>query len=249
MKMTTLTKTTLPFAAVALLAATSQAATTSFDHFSTDPNIGSEWTEYTFHNTDLITSTWNSIDQDLDFVSAAGSAANTSLIGLYRTGTSRSATDAVTVTVNSFTRTGGTFGQVGLVISDVTSPTLLGSEEKYEWHIGDFNAGKQLRLRKDVGTGSFELFSEAFTMTGSVKLDIVRVGANYEFYANDVLKHTASSYSSGVHDTLVNYQITMGGDGPATATVDNFGVVAVPEPSTTALLGLGGLALILRRRK
>ena len=25
--------------------------------------------------------------------------------------------------------------------------------------------------------------------------------------------------------------------------------VAVPEPSTTALLGLGGLALILRRRK
>jgi hypothetical protein len=26
-------------------------------------------------------------------------------------------------------------------------------------------------------------------------------------------------------------------------------IAAVPEPSTTALLGLGGLALILRRRK
>ena len=28
-----------------------------------------------------------------------------------------------------------------------------------------------------------------------------------------------------------------------------FDSVAVPEPSTTALLGLGGLALIMRRRK
>jgi hypothetical protein len=31
--------------------------------------------------------------------------------------------------------------------------------------------------------------------------------------------------------------------------IDNVQVTAVPEPSTTALLGLGGLALILRRRK
>ncbi len=31
--------------------------------------------------------------------------------------------------------------------------------------------------------------------------------------------------------------------------VDNFSVTSVPEPSTTALLGLGGLALILRRKK
>jgi hypothetical protein len=31
--------------------------------------------------------------------------------------------------------------------------------------------------------------------------------------------------------------------------IDNISVDAVPEPTTTALLGLGGLALILRRRK
>jgi hypothetical protein len=35
----------------------------------------------------------------------------------------------------------------------------------------------------------------------------------------------------------------------ASMAVDNISVVAVPEPSSSALLGLGGLALILRRRK
>jgi hypothetical protein len=247
-----LTKTALPFAAVALLAAQPlQAATTFYDDFSTDPNIGSEWTEYVYYDTaDNVTTTWNSGDQDLDFVSTAGSAANTSVIGLYRDGSSRSATDPVTLTVNAFSQTGGTWGQVGLMIGDTAEPGLLDSNEKYEWHINYTGSGYDLRARKDVGTGSYELFNENLgaSFSSPVKLDIVRNGANYEFYANDVLKWTASSYSSGVHDTFVNYQITMGGDGPATATIDNFGV-AVPEPSTTALLGLGGLALILRRRK
>ena len=34
-----------------------------------------------------------------------------------------------------------------------------------------------------------------------------------------------------------------------TTSIDNFSITAVPEPSSTALLGLGGLALIMRRRK
>jgi hypothetical protein len=34
-----------------------------------------------------------------------------------------------------------------------------------------------------------------------------------------------------------------------TGEIDNISVASVPEPTTTALLGLGGLALILRRRK
>ncbi|MEJ6699780.1 MAG: PEP-CTERM sorting domain-containing protein [Akkermansiaceae bacterium] len=47
-------------------------------------------------------------------------------------------------------------------------------------------------------------------------------------------------------DSGISYVILAGNN-----EIDHFqyGFVAVPEPSTTALLGLGGLALILRRRK
>lgn len=38
-------------------------------------------------------------------------------------------------------------------------------------------------------------------------------------------------------------------DNKAVATIDNLSISAVPEPSSAALLGLGGLTLILRRRK
>ncbi len=49
-----------------------------------------------------------------------------------------------------------------------------------------------------------------------------------------------------------NVVITLSNTSPAgdnTVNYSNIVVDAVPEPSTTALLGLGGLALILRRRK
>lgn len=62
--------------------------------------------------------------------------------------------------------------------------------------------------------------------------------------------------SLGVWDTTVNgLTVSVYIDDPETSGgddrtwYDGVGYEAVPEPSTTALLGLGGLALILRRRK
>ena len=40
-----------------------------------------------------------------------------------------------------------------------------------------------------------------------------------------------------------------GGGNAQQVLLDDIVITGVPEPSTTALLGLGGLALILRRRK
>ena len=52
---------------------------------------------------------------------------------------------------------------------------------------------------------------------------------------------TFNSGASGV--------LTFNAAGPSRAVINGLEISAVPEPSTTALLGLGGLALILRRRK
>ncbi len=54
--------------------------------------------------------------------------------------------------------------------------------------------------------------------------------------------------SGAVATDAQSFQITFGGPGNDTYA-DNISFTVVPEPSSTALLGLGGLALVLRRRK
>ena len=61
------------------------------------------------------------------------------------------------------------------------------------------------------------------------------------------VRFTITQQDSG--DGRVNASVTWGGGAGERAVTLNGTVEAVPEPSTTALLGLGGLALILRRRK
>lgn len=46
-----------------------------------------------------------------------------------------------------------------------------------------------------------------------------------------------------------NLTVASDNSGAGRSPINGFVVVAIPEPSSTALLGLGGLALILRRRK
>ena len=244
MKKRTQTETLLTLVMAGIIAAPALDAATTFDDFSSDPNIAGDWTQYSYFSSENTTPVWNITDEDLDLDGGGGA-----VLGLYRTGDTRLASDPVTMTVVAFNVTNGGWHQVGLKISSNPADRLLDSNSRYEWAIRWESGTYKLRVRKDVGTGSFDLFNEDLgdSFAGPVKLDIARVGDNYQFLANDVLKFTGTTYSSSVHDTFVNYQLTKGGDGVGTATIDDFGVV--PEPSTTALLGLGGLALILRRRR
>ncbi len=71
-----------------------------------------------------------------------------------------------------------------------------------------------------IGTGIKAASSNSFTFTASTTTETLSIAFN----------HTNGDSESGFDST-------------------NFTVTPVPEPSSAALLGLGGLALILRRRK
>lgn len=52
-----------------------------------------------------------------------------------------------------------------------------------------------------------------------------------------------------VSNVLAVFAFNAGAPGDGAISIDNFNMTAIPEPSSTALLGLGGLALALRRRR
>ena len=52
-----------------------------------------------------------------------------------------------------------------------------------------------------------------------------------------------------VSRALAVFTVNAGAPGDGAISIDNFKMTAIPEPSSTALLGLGGLALMLRRKR
>lgn len=62
---------------------------------------------------------------------------------------------------------------------------------------------------------------------------------------------SAADFTGGTEGSALTFEVGGAGLGGTNRGmyVDNINLTFVPEPTTTALLGLGGLALILRRRK
>lgn len=99
--------------------------------------------------------------------------------------------------------------------------------------------GGQLNISGSfTNNANFINFDSAST-TGSVFIDNVDVATVQAMV-------TAGDFgiAGAAETTLSSFSYTINGSG-----VDIVSSAAVPEPSSTALLGLGGLALILRRRK
>jgi hypothetical protein len=84
-------------------------------------------------------------------------------------------------------------------------------------------------------------------------IDFTSGSTDWTFLANDTntAGHEIDTFNlSSISARYIGVEImTGGGDSQGRVGFDEIAVTAVPEPTTTALLGLGGFALILRRRK
>ncbi|MFC5050438.1 PEP-CTERM sorting domain-containing protein [Rubritalea spongiae] len=101
-----------------------------------------------------------------------------------------------------------------------------------------------------VGTRDFRL---AYSIDGGSEVEIQGWTGSQVLGSQTVNNYDFADFTTS---DSVEFRIYWGGsannNGNARVYSDSFtlnGSVAVPEPSSTALLGLGGLALILRRRK
>ena len=127
--------------------------------------------------------------------------------------------------------------------------------------LADFQS--DLGIGRDDATGLLIISGGTVNVTGALSFDVVNGGNSATDVADGTIDFTTGSTGeltvTGL--TATDYEafytagdLTFAGDNSA-AFADVFEVsgntlsLVVPEPSSTALLGLGGLALILRRRK
>tara|TARA_B110000908_G_scaffold69609_1_gene83953 strand:- start:91 stop:888 length:798 start_codon:yes stop_codon:yes gene_type:complete len=93
----------------------------------------------------------------------------------------------------------------------------------------------------------------AFQTEPSGTISMVFSSTGYILSLDGANDYTTSeiTFSAGIDLAYLEFRGQSGGSNSTDGgmILDNISVAAVPEPSTTALLGLGGLALILRRRK
>ena len=96
--------------------------------------------------------------------------------------------------------------------------------------------------------GSFDFYgssASAATVSGGVMT--IAAGQTVTITYPSNVTYQFAGQSGGTQNTAVPGQVSF--TGAANVQAITFDGTVVPEPSSTALLGLGGLALILRRRK
>ncbi|PQJ28541.1 PEP-CTERM sorting domain-containing protein, partial [Rubritalea profundi] len=153
--------------------------------------------------------------------------------------------------VNSFTGWTNSNSNLGWGPDDLTYQGKFGDDDNTTIHnltISQLSAGQTYEL--------IFYFSDAFpneTMTaegaGPDTFGESKITTGGETYVEGAAAGIFSYFNNVTADGSGNIEVLASGSGRETITGFQLRAVAVPEPSTTALLGLGGLALILRRRK
>jgi hypothetical protein len=110
-----------------------------------------------------------------------------------------------------------------------------------QWHISQsFSLTSSDSSSLDSFSGSassltWSLYTPFGTGGNAAGVDTIGAGTSPDL----VSAQSFGFYTEAVHPTLANSGVAL----------NYFQVTAVPEPSSTALLGLGGLALMLRRKR
>ena len=233
MRTTTLTKTTLPFAAVALLAATSQAAVVNVDIQGTQ--FGGSVTAYTGASANgpiASDNTWNYFNVGTTNGQSLSAGGLTFTFGSGWLGSFADAAKANNLQGDRvFASTGvtGTMTISGLDITKNYNLALISGSNDAGGFGTDFTI---------IGEGTKTATAASISGTGNGALTFVEGDSHVLFSGisggTGSITFSVTDSSVGANGVLSGLQIES---------------VTVPEPSTTALLGLGGLALIFRRRK
>ena len=130
-----------------------------------------------------------------------------------------------------------------LLLSSICAAALTSAASAFTLDLSSLNG-------QTLGLGSISTAYGNFTIVGPATISggVANVAAGDTMTVIYPSNVTYVGAFTGANTSLstgsVQYTGTAGGNDVASITFD-----AVPEPSSTALLGLGGLALILRRRK
>ncbi|SHK42594.1 PEP-CTERM protein-sorting domain-containing protein [Rubritalea squalenifaciens DSM 18772] len=171
--------------------------------------------------------------------------------GWVRTGTSNQV--AVKSSINAYNAgpSSGTryvqFGQAGSTGGSIaqTFDTIIGMTYEVTFDFGKYGptAGQDAVLQVSVDNlaGTIQTYTDT---TGSTYTSSTAMSPTYEDTVDQIFTFTASNSST----TLTFLDASTNGSSTDMG-LDNIRVAAVPEPSSTALIGLAGLGFILRRKR
>ena len=148
--------------------------------------------------------------------------------------------------------TGTTFGDIGGVqLNDDVTNTATASNT-VGW---DYNSGTDRPLTTfDLGSAWDVQTIDIYTRTSngtitSIDISVSLDDSTYSTVTNYAFSAPTASLDVSLLDNARYVRVTTYSTDWSMISEVDFNGDAVPEPTTTALLGLGGLALILRRRK
>lgn len=134
-----------------------------------------------------------------------------------------------------------------LTISSTTRGPTTGTEDGIRWLLSN-STTLSARTYRD---GAQTISNYAYAGSGALTLYVYRDDATTYRIGHDSGSGIVINDTITINETGADTGLFVGFEGYAGSTrnFQNLEIAAIPEPSSTALLGLGGLALILRRRK